>query len=694
MEWLLELAVALLVVTGTAWALRGRWRALAVVAASGLVVAGFYRADASTSGQVPATDAVARHAGSGACAACHPDSHASWSKTFHRTMTQLASPATVLADWRGELVHGEHRYQLRRDGDRFLVELTRPGTVDERIEQEVVMMTGSHHQQLYWYVVPWEGEAVSPEGAALYRAQCARCHGDEGEGGLGPELAGEDDVVEGLAKTLRDDTHAGELPPLSPPQRRALLAYVERLAMHAALMQFPFAWLIDEERWVHEQYTFLSPPEEQRGLRADEPEPYEQGWSNGCDDCHAVGARFASSPLGPGRARTADLGIACESCHGPALDHVRWHQLPWNRYPARSDDAPDPTVVVPDDLPPDRSAAVCGRCHGDLVDRRDAEGDFEPGDRLEDFYWVVGRDLSRFPPEVQREILDDDERIDGGYWDDGTVRVIGRDYNGLVLTACHTEGTMTCTTCHSMHDADPDDQLRPAARGDAVCVDCHAVPPEHSHHPSPAEGGPGCYDCHMPRTTWGLLGAVRAHRVDAPTATALNRRRPSACTLCHLELTAEETARALVDDFGQSAFFVPADERSALLLLALRGDAVQRAIAASALGRPETRRSSGLPPAVVARILAELLLDPYTAVRHAAVRGLKNLDGFGERPLDDLAPEPERRAARLAIIAAAGRRVGDLPDDPRVFLEGGRFDDEAIAAVLATRDDREVSVNE
>ncbi len=34
--------------------------------------------------------------GSNACATCHPDQHASWSRTFHRTMTLRATPESVV----------------------------------------------------------------------------------------------------------------------------------------------------------------------------------------------------------------------------------------------------------------------------------------------------------------------------------------------------------------------------------------------------------------------------------------------------------------------------------------------------------------------------------------------------------------------------------------------------------------------
>ena len=92
------------------------------------------------------------------CQACHPAQYDSWSGSFHRTMTQVANPETVQADF-DEVTVSEVEgvpMRLERRGDEFWAEFDDPGwegpaSTRPRITRQVVMITGSHHQNIYWY---------------------------------------------------------------------------------------------------------------------------------------------------------------------------------------------------------------------------------------------------------------------------------------------------------------------------------------------------------------------------------------------------------------------------------------------------------------------------------------------------------------------------------------------------------------
>ena len=56
------------------------------------------------------------------------------------------------------------------------------------------------------------------------------------------------------------------------------------------------------------------------------------------------------------------------------------------------------------------------------------------------------------------------------FWDDGTVRTVGREYNGLAVSPCASKGKLQCTSCHEMHGSDPENQLKPGHDGDHACA--------------------------------------------------------------------------------------------------------------------------------------------------------------------------------------------------------------------------------
>src|SRR4029079_9096082 len=87
--------------------------------------------------------------------------------SYHRSMTEAASPSSVRAPWQGTLRDEQGRpYRLFRREDEFWVELPDPhqlatsvrqGRPDADVsltERRVLMTTGSHHYQAYWLPRP------------------------------------------------------------------------------------------------------------------------------------------------------------------------------------------------------------------------------------------------------------------------------------------------------------------------------------------------------------------------------------------------------------------------------------------------------------------------------------------------------------------------------------------------------------
>src|SRR5689334_43951 len=62
-----------------------------------------------------------------ACLKCHPEQHKTWKNSYHRTMTQIAGPKSVVPSF--DDVHLASRgrsYHLQRRGDEYWVTMTEP----------------------------------------------------------------------------------------------------------------------------------------------------------------------------------------------------------------------------------------------------------------------------------------------------------------------------------------------------------------------------------------------------------------------------------------------------------------------------------------------------------------------------------------------------------------------------------------
>ena len=573
----------------------------------------------------------ATYVGSGTCAPCHPAEHASWAGTFHRTMTQVATPTTALAPFAGEALEGpDGTYRATRRGEELWVTMVDPEwklrqaeagaplTAGPTVERRVVMTTGSHHMQVYW--VP-------------------------------------------------------------TADRRQLLA-------------FPFTWLVPEGRWVPNESTLLRPPEGDAVYT----------WDEVCIQCHAVaGAPRAAG----GRPAAAELGIACEACHGPGAAHVAARRDPLGRAALRGAEGGDPTIVNPARLDHRRASEVCGLCHSAAIFADEArwrrEGvSFRPGGALEPEHTLVRHPLKAAVPELDAILAEDPGFIEGRLWPDGSVKVAGRELSGLVESGCYQRGELSCLSCHQLHGAEPNDQLAAEATGDGVCVGCHpaigAAIAAHTRHPAESAGS-RCYGCHMPRTTYGLLGAIRSHTIDSPEVGSGSLGRPNACNLCHLDQTLGWTAEHLERWFGapQAALDAEESEVAAGALWALRGDASQRALVAWHMGAAEVHAAAGrgwLTP-----FLVVLLEDPYDAVRAIAGRSLARLPEGSGLAYDYVGPAAARSEAAAAAMAVWAARGGGALEDAsrrrRLLLDAsGALDLDRVAAIRARRDDRPIDLRE
>jgi predicted CXXCH cytochrome family protein len=580
-------------------------------------------------------------AGSAACHRCHEDHDRSWHRTFHRTMTREVSArnaGAVLGDFSGAtLRYGDVEARMDRDaGGAFRMTFTSiagPGRVP--VAAIVSRAIGSRRYQQY----------LTRIGDAEYR--------------------------------------------------------------------LPVAFHVEERRWFHMNGAFLFPDSSDADNRP-APRPsaaveaegtlaafvdglgrlggasyarHVTRWNDNCVFCHNVAPNPGRDPA-TGRFRTevAELGIACEACHGPGAEHARANRDPVRRYTLHLGGRSDPTIVNPSRLPPARSADLCGRCHGQRI--TDDIGRFlDHGDPF-----VPGDDLALWSAPLWQDtpLGSDRAPFAARFWADGTARLTAYEYQGLLQSRCAQHGTLTCTTCHGMHDGDPRGQLRPSATGDGACTGCHqelaaaTAQARHSHHDA---GGAGarCVACHMPRIVYGVLDIHRSHRIEVPDpARAAAAGRPDACTGCHADETAIWAAAAVrrlwgreardegagpktddkTDDADDAGDTGDADPGGPLTRI-LAGDPIERAVAADALGRARAPVDAHARAVRAGLLLEVMVADDYPAVRHLAGRALGRLLPHALPALaayDPAGPGDRRRRVADQIRAALPGEAVVVPD--------------------------------
>lgn len=586
-----------------------------------------------TSVPQPATDrpiegSFRNYVTSDTCRACHPRTYDTWYASYHRTMTQEVSPASVLAPWEGELELRDERYVLERRGQEFWVELPDPehpkGSPDPapRVWREVVLSTGSHHFQAYWFA--------------------------------------------------------------SGSTRKLSL--------------FLMCYRIDEQRWMPVDSAFVNPPEVHRKTG-------KGRWNRECMDCHTTRPQPGIESQVHMDSFAAELNIACEACHGPAAEHIEANRSPLARYQNRNEQGVDSTIFDPADMPAQMSVQVCGQCHGMLA---------PANDRLAEKARKKGLPY-RFDEGLfaKRSLVTEGEFY---FWEDGEVRVSGREFNAVINSPCfqheQEDKRMDCLSCHVMHQTEEDsrpieewldDQLKPNMRGDLACLQCHdeyrdtSRIAEHTHHPVESIGS-SCMNCHMPYTCWALLKTSRSHQIASPSVKpSVETGRPNACNLCHLDQSIAWAGDKLGEWYGQEAVELKKEHHDLAsgVLWSLTGDAGQRALMASHMGWAPAQEASGTDWMVP--YLAQLLEDPYDAVRFAAGQSLQTLSGHEDFEYDFVAPEADR--ARSHGRALERWTPTAQNDDParasRLLLHNdGALRRNLFAKLLAYRNNRPVVLAE
>jgi predicted CXXCH cytochrome family protein len=584
------------------------------------------------------------------CVKCHASHVASWHRTYHRTMTRDASAETVKADFNNAVHHyrGVTSRLFMRDGKYFF------DTIDPLWEAEMVKAFGK----------------VTPE-----------------------------QYVSARRKELSVDRITGS-------------HWFQQFMHHdgkGTYVRLPLAYHLVENRWVHMNGVFLMPGDWYFGKTG--------VWNETCLYCHNT--RPVKNPAPDGfRTEVGELGISCEACHGSAERHIAAHHNPARRLAQRlaGPDAADPTIINPAKLPVHRADEICARCHGGTVpryaewDRRTYRDPYLPGRDLKRFWnipyseeefvnLIEGKQVLPFAPDKRPQPKPRDSR----FWGDGTPLTTAVEYQGMALSACYEDGKgkMSCLTCHSMHDAHPNHQVKAGMRTNEACYQCHETYrsklTEHTHHAADSQGS-NCMNCHMPHQVYSLLDTHRSHRISIPRVKdSVGTGKPHACNLCHLDKSLSWTQDRLGEWYKMAPVPLSDEDRtfSSILLHLTKGDGRQRALAAGIFAWKPAHEPSGRdwPAMLLTRILEA---ERFEAVRYSAEKALRSIHGKSAEGYNYQGLPAERAAQVLSLRQKLERDVVlDRKTYPYLpITPAGSFDDGAFQRLLKERNDPDVHINE
>ncbi len=566
--------------------------------------------------------------GSDSCRECHEERHASWHDTYHRSMTQAANAQTVRGDFNGE-AHTYWGYTIRpvQEEGRYYFDYYQPGSEALLQRLEITRTVGSRRYQQY------------------------------------------------LAQTNETDGNFYRLEML---------------------------WHIEDARWVHLNGAFL-------GSDAQSFDSHTAIWNQNCIFCHNTGITPGMNNYDEivDKARrgepydlqkdsmfdshVAELGIACESCHAAGEYHLQVSDQLFRKYYMHFTDSADNSIVNPSRLSQQRSLDVCGQCHGQRTPKTLAlartwmeDGPtYRPGDLLQMHVNPVLRE-SQLPTQKT-------DLFASRFWADGTPRLTAYEYQGILMSACRQDERLTCMSCHDMHGGDVNGMLEPTMRSNAGCVECHAAlvadPTPHTGHAADSSGSL-CYDCHMPKMTYGIMTFHRNHKIESPDPVlefAIDK--PNACVNCHVDRSAEWVVQASAELWPGSVEVTEGYSTAVQSLQSLHsGDPVERGIAAYHMGLDDAALPLGRRQFLIPHLLYAMS-DDYPGIRRFAHRSLTaivdhlatndaSLRGFQAALLPfDFIADAEAREQVLSVAQARldALDVSNWPAPPTGALMGADY---------------------
>jgi len=279
------------------------------------------------------------------------------------------------------------------------------------------------------------------------------------------------------------------------------------------LQVLPVAYDVRKKEWFDTTGSMI------RHFAAGTEQPIE--WKNwrltfntACYGCH-VSQLSTNYDHGTDTYKTVwrEPGINCETCHGPADEHIRVCLAA-------------PKGTVPRDLKMTRGGrsfskeqnnATCSSCHAKSVVMTSS---FKPGDRFFDHFDLVTLESADFYP-------------------DGRDLGENYTYTSWIMSPCVKSGKLDCLHCHTSSGRY---KFKAAEKANDACLPCHEARVKdataHTRHKADTPGN-ACISCHMPTTEFARMNRTDHSMLPPTPAATMAFKSPNACNLCHKDQTPE-----------------------------------------------------------------------------------------------------------------------------------------------------------
>ena len=380
-------------------------------------------------------------AGSGSCKGCHESHYQSWRASWHSKMEQWPSASTVVGDFDNRRIQFRNLRVRTADG--------KDATINP------AALTFRRGSDFYFTLIDQDNAANSQTWK--------------------------------VAKTLGGKWDQGYEVELSPENYYAA----------------PVRWSVSQKDWIvggssPENWFVADGTPDGRPFRPEEM-PRSGVAEAVCSGCHTTGYKYSKGSDGIWKAHMlgqGEIGIACESCHGPGAKHVDEAHA-FKRAGVQLVAGKTSIVNPLTDLNAEQSTQLCGSCHGRGTHKEATELAFQTG-------FLPGDTdlLSRF--RLWSYSGTNNKSESAHFWPNDWAARNRQQYQDFQKSGHYNQAGMSCITCHAFHGKTEGPQLR--ATPEALCVECHresgsAMRPNAEMFAGSRkdEAWITCVDCHMAR---------------------------------------------------------------------------------------------------------------------------------------------------------------------------------------------------